>query len=214
MLGHGTKCAEHVSNKTLVFYIKEGYTMKLNGNNREGAHSGPQEEQGRRSRPKKRSNAGRTAAIVVCVVLILAFGAVAWYIGWEKPPERQGGGLVDPTYESSKPQETDAPEASAEPSAEPTEDPNAGAPATLNENMYTFLIVGLDQAANNTDTMMVGRIDTENHKIDVVSLPRDTLVNVSWSVKKLNTLYSPTSTPAATASTGCSTGSRTSWASR
>ena len=190
MLGHGTKCAEHVSNKTLVFYIKEGYTMKLNGNNREGMHSGQQEEQSRRSRPKKRSNAGRTAAIVVCVVLILAFGAVAWYIGWEKPPERHGGGLVDPTYESAKPQATDAPEASAEPSAEPTEDPNAGAPATLNENMYTFLIVGLDQAANNTDTMMVGRIDTENHKIDVVSLPRDTLVNVSWSVKKLNTLYS------------------------
>ena len=190
MLGHGTKCAADMSKQTLVFYIKEGYTMKLNGNNREGMHSGTQEEPGRRSRQKKRSNAGRTAAIVVCVVLILAFGAVAWYIGWEKPPERHGGGLVDPTYESAKPQATDAPEASAEPSAEPTEDPNAGAPATLNENMYTFLIVGLDQAANNTDTMMVGRIDTENHKIDVVSLPRDTLVNVSWSVKKLNTLYS------------------------
>ncbi|MFR3290684.1 MAG: LCP family protein [Lachnospiraceae bacterium] len=55
--------------------------------------------------------------------------------------------------------------------------------------MYTFPVVGLDKAGYNTDTMMVGRIDTKNHEINVVSIPRDTMVNVSWSVKKVNTLY-------------------------
>ena len=93
---------------------------------------------------------------------------------------------MDPTAESVPPAaETLAPTETPE----PTEDPNAGAPASLNEYMYTFLVVGLDKAGYNTDTMMVGRIDTKNHEINVVSIPRDTMVNVSWSVKKVNTLY-------------------------
>ena len=164
--------------------------MKLNGNHHTGSHSPSPSERDAGRGPKKRSKAGKAAAVVVCVVLILVFGAVAWYIAWEKPPERPGGGLVDPTYESTNPQDGGSPDATAEPTVSPAEDPNAGAPASLNENMYTFLVVGLDQVSNSTDTMMVGRIDTENHTIDVVSLPRDTLVNVSWSVKKINTLYS------------------------
>ena len=164
--------------------------MKLNGNHHTGSHSPSSSERDAGRGPKKRSRAGKAAAVAVCVVLILVFGAVAWYIAWEKPPERPGGGLVDPTYESTNPEDGGSPDATAEPTVSPTEDPNAGAPASLNENMYTFLVVGLDQVSNSTDTMMVGRIDTENHTIDVVSLPRDTLVNVSWSVKKINTLYS------------------------
>ena len=164
--------------------------MKLNGNHHTGSHSPSSSERDAGRGPKKRSKAGKAAAVAVCVVLILVFGAVAWYIAWEKPPERPGGGLVDPTYESTNPEDGGSPDATAEPTVSPTEDPNAGAPASLNENMYTFLVVGLDQVSNSTDTMMVGRIDTENHTIDVVSLPRDTLVNVSWSVKKINTLYS------------------------
>ena len=164
--------------------------MKLNGNHHTGSHSPSSSERDAGRGPKKRSKAGKAAAVVVCVVLILVFGAVAWYIAWEKPPERPGGGLVDPTYESTDPEDGGSPDATAEPTVSPTEDHNAGAPASLNENMYTFLVVGLDQVSNSTDTMMVGRIDTENHTIDVVSLPRDTLVNVSWSVKKINTLYS------------------------
>ena len=164
--------------------------MKLNGNHHTGSHSPSPSERDAGRGPKKRSKAGKAAAVAVCVVLILVFGAVAWYIAWEKPPERPGGGLVDPTYESTNPEDGGSPDATAEPTVSPAEDPNAGAPASLNENMYTFLVVGLDQVSNSTDTMMVGRIDTENHTIDVVSLPRDTLVNVSWSVKKINTLYS------------------------
>ena len=124
----------------------------------------------------------------MCVVLVLAFAAVAGYLAWEKPVDRAGGGLVDPTAESVPPKASEAPD--AEPSVEPTQDPNEGAPASLNENMYTFLVVGLDQVSNSTDTIMVGRIDTETHKIDVVSIPRDTMVNVSWGTKRVNTYYS------------------------
>ena len=134
---------------------------------------------------RKAAKRGSKAAIVICVILVLVFGAVAAYMIWEKPPERPGSGLVDPIAPSVSP----TGDASVSPSVEPTEDPNAGAPASLNENMYTFLVVGLDKVGYNTDTMMVGRLDTETHEINVVSIPRDTMVNVSWSVKKVNTLY-------------------------
>lgn len=164
--------------------------MKLNGNHQNN-RSEPERKQPREpGREKRRTpgKAGRTAAIAVCVVLVLAFAAVAGYLAWEKPVDRAGGGLVDPTAESVPPKASEAPD--AEPSVEPTQDPNEGAPASLNENMYTFLVVGLDQVSNSTDTIMVGRIDTETHKIDVVSIPRDTMVNVSWGTKRVNTYYS------------------------
>lgn len=54
---------------------------------------------------------------------------------------------------------------------------------------YTFLIVGLDKVGNNTDTIMVASFDTENDEINVVSLPRDTLINSSSNVKKINSVY-------------------------
>lgn len=164
--------------------------MKLNGNHQNN-RSEPERKQPREPGREKRRTPGKaskTAAIAVCVVLVLAFAAVAGYLAWEKPVDRAGGGLVDPTAESVPPKASEAPD--AEPSVEPTQDPNEGAPASLNENMYTFLVVGLDQVSNSTDTIMVGRIDTETHKIDVVSIPRDTMVNVSWGTKRVNTYYS------------------------
>lgn len=164
--------------------------MKLNGNHQNNRSESERKQPREPGREKRRTpgKAGKTAAIAVCVVLVLAFAAVAGYLAWEKPVDRAGGGLVDPTAESVPPKASEAPD--AEPSVEPTQDPNEGAPASLNENMYTFLVVGLDQVSNSTDTIMVGRIDTETHKIDVVSIPRDTMVNVSWGTKRVNTYYS------------------------
>ena len=108
------------------------------------------------------------------------------YALFEKPPERGQSGLVRPGAESTAPESAD-PNASATPT--PTEDPNAGAPASLVDGMYTFLIVGFDQVAYHTDTIMVGRMDTVNHTINVVSIPRDTLMNISGGTKKINELF-------------------------
>ena len=51
------------------------------------------------------------------------------------------------------------------------------APEGREDGKFTFLIVGLDKVGNNTDTIMVARFDTKNDNINVVSLPRDTLIN-------------------------------------
>ena len=122
----------------------------------------------------------------VGVELSLIHIFVIVYALFEKPPERGQSGLVRPGAESTAPESAD-PNASATPT--PTEDPNAGAPASLVDGMYTFLIVGFDQVAYHTDTIMVGRMDTVNHTINVVSIPRDTLMNISGGTKKINELF-------------------------
>jgi LCP family protein required for cell wall assembly len=55
---------------------------------------------------------------------------------------------------------------------------------------YTFLLFGLDNSGGNlTDTMMVGAYDGENKKAYLISIPRDTKVNVQREVKKMNSAY-------------------------
>ncbi len=58
------------------------------------------------------------------------------------------------------------------------------------KGVYTFLLVGKDTAGGgNTDTMILVTFDTKGKTVDAMSLPRDTMVNVSWRNKKLNTVY-------------------------
>lgn len=56
--------------------------------------------------------------------------------------------------------------------------------------VYTFLVVGKDTGGGgNTDTMILATYDTREKTLDAMSLPRDTMTNVSWNNKKLNTVY-------------------------
>ena len=55
--------------------------------------------------------------------------------------------------------------------------------------VYTILVAGVDVVSNNTDTIMVGQLDTVNHTLNVVSIPRDTLTNIKHEVKKANSAY-------------------------
>ena len=62
-----------------------------------------------------------------------------------------------------------------------------------NESKYTFLVLGIDVLSGevgNSDAIMVMTFDVENLTLDVVNIPRDTLVNVSWDLKKANSIYS------------------------
>lgn len=57
------------------------------------------------------------------------------------------------------------------------------------EDFFTFLLVGVDDGNGNADTIMVVAYDVANGKVNVLSVPRDTLVNVSRNVKKINAAY-------------------------
>ena len=135
---------------------------------------------------KKRSPGKVIGAVCGALVALVALVIIVYSL-WEEPPARNTGGLMNPLAESTEPQQSADPEASATP--EPTEDPNAGAPVSHNDSMYTFLVVGFDQVAYHTDTIMVGSLNTDTHEIYVYSIPRDTLMNISGGTKKINELF-------------------------
>ncbi len=57
------------------------------------------------------------------------------------------------------------------------------------EGVYTILLFGEDTSSQSTDTIMLITADTVNKTCNVVSIPRDSMVNVSWSTKKINSVY-------------------------
>ena len=142
---------------------------------------------------KHKKNRWKKVLLVVVIILAVAIGLFAWYRSWAKLPDIEQGGLHDPTADESpaieSPEVTPGADASPSPSVEPTPDVNISG---QREGVYTFLAIGTDQVSGSTDTIMVATFDIVNHTIDVVSIPRDTLVSVSWGTKKVNTIYAST----------------------
>lgn len=142
--------------------------------------------------PKKK---GRTALLVICIILAVAAVGTVVYALWERPPMITPG----PTP-STNPTETAQPDARPDDSTgEPLDKPDDTAeeiPAAplmtdRSSGAYTFLLVGRDFASNSTDTIIVGRMDTKAHTVHCVNIPRDTLINISWAntPKKINAVY-------------------------
>lgn len=114
---------------------------------------------------------------VLLVLLIISVGGFVFVKLWAAPPEVSGRHLNTPEFAGDP---SSLPEASEKPLNEP-DDKNAG--------KYTFAVLGMDKLAKLTDVILVVRFDTAEHKLNVVSIPRDTLVNIPENVKKINTLY-------------------------
>ena len=170
--------------------------MKLSGNKRNGRYVPSSERH--QAEPSKKTNkankeffedpraaraamrkkrARRTRRILLAVLLIILVIAAVIY-GFikfgVKPPDMKP--------KPPKPSASSAAEASGN-NAVPVSSDRKG-------NQYTFIIFGMDDGNGNTDTIMVANFDADNYKMNVVNIPRDTLVNVSWNTKKVNTLYS------------------------
>lgn len=116
----------------------------------------------------------RLCLAVFFTLAALGVAALAAYLLWETPPARL---------------EEDAPAPLAAPEAEPEAPDEPSAPAGRTDRVYTLLLAGLDRASNSTDTILVGRLDTGRRRLDLVSIPRDTLINRDWSVRKINAVY-------------------------
>lgn len=73
--------------------------------------------------------------------------------------------------------------------SEEEEEQGAATPvdSTRKKGCYTFLVAARDVASGCTDVIIVGRFDTENKTINMVSIPRDTMINKGNL--KVNTAY-------------------------
>ncbi len=130
------------------------------------------------SRNKRANSSLQTIAVLSVSVLFVLTALVGLYKCFSKPPEPSGGALPNQNSGADALQPDDA----AAPQTE------AGA-AGRKEGFYTILVGGLDDENGGSDTNLLVALDAKNGAINVVSLPRDTLLNVSWSVKKLNNAY-------------------------
>lgn len=142
------------------------------------------------ARQKKLNKTLRIAVIVAAVLAALLCMAALAYAILSTPPDVSDSNLKD----QGTPVPAETPAASAEPETvrepEDTPEPEPTPEASFRrENTYTLLVVGRDKVGLNTDTIMAARFDCGAGTLDVVSIPRDTLVNVPWAVKKVNSVY-------------------------
>ena len=136
----------------------------------------PQKPKTKRTPKQKALRAGFITVMVLAALIVVLGGA---YLLFVRPPESANKpGSRDPDREQS---------GVSAPGEQPDSNGDIGG---VKENYFTFLLVGRDTyGGGNTDTMMLASYDVANQHLNVMSLPRDTLVNVSWDIKKLNSVY-------------------------
>lgn len=59
----------------------------------------------------------------------------------------------------------------------------------LKQGTYNILCVGIDKGETNADTIILISFDTISKKINLLSIPRDTMSNVNRFVRKINASY-------------------------
>ena len=135
---------------------------KETGKNGKNGINGQKES--KEQRAYKRKKRQRRRVVTLAVLAAIALGLFAFIKMWAKPPE------------TSEPPDEVIPS-----------DP--GGASVRKDGYYTFVVCGTDDGNGNTDTILVGSFDTVNDKVNVISVPRDTMINVPWSIKKINSAY-------------------------
>ena len=136
-----------------------------------GCESGPRR---RPKKKKKRTNRGERAAVTLLSLLFLVVAAAAVVKYVVRAPEPDAGKEDKKTEQDSAQQEgSDGIETIAN-------------GKERKKYCYTILLSGVDNDAGGSDTNMLMRFDAENDAIDIVSLPRDSLMS---NGHKLNYAY-------------------------
>lgn len=126
---------------------------------------------------KRRRHSRRERAILtLCIVLFAGVAVIGFVRGYIRAPELS------------------EPDDSAQSGAGDTDADSVGTDDTTparerKESYYTVLVSGVDDGNGGSDTNILLSIDAQNGVINAVSIPRDTLLNVSWNVKKFNASY-------------------------
>lgn len=153
---------------------------------KEQRHAGGSRLEKKPQKPKKPSRFTRQQKIMLAVAIVLAAVlavVLAWRVVFVRPDlnNRRGGAIISKREDGQEEiEEIDYGEGVR---------PRADG-ARKSEDYYTVLILGRDTGGGgNTDTMLLASYDVTNQKATVMSIPRDTMVNVSWDVKKINSVY-------------------------
>ena len=138
--------------------------------------AGRRRERNRAGRRSARLTGGQKGLIAVAAVLAVALmGVAAWKSLFVRPELPDKG-----TGPDGSAQEIDWGEGVR---------PRGGG-ERKSKDYWTVLILGRDTGGGgNTDTMLLASYDVTNQKATVMSIPRDTMVNIPYDVKKINGVY-------------------------
>ena len=138
--------------------------------------AGRRRERDRAGRRSARLTGGQKGLIAVAAVLAVALmGVAAWKSLFVRPELPDKG-----TGPDGSAQEIDWGEGVR---------PRGGG-ERKSKDYWTVLILGRDTGGGgNTDTMLLASYDVTNQKATVMSIPRDTMVNIPYDVKKINGVY-------------------------
>lgn len=129
--------------------------------------------------PHEGMSGGKKALIiagsVLGVILLIALAAVVVMELWITPPK------IDDNLTLNTPVVT--PKVNEEVDDPPEQVNQTG----RKDGCFTFAIAGIDVASGNTDVMLVGKLDTVEGTLNVISIPRDTLMN--YGTYKINSAY-------------------------
>jgi len=164
------------------------------GNNNHGNGNG-------RKRGKAKKSRLRTLIKSFMILTIIVMAVTAGVLGvWRhtvQPPEQPTVYDIFPEHaQPARPREPErAPAFIADPEPDPADEgildalpPFVETDWQRRERFFTFLIFGLDEGAN-TDTIMVAGFDEIAGRGYVISIPRDTRVDVQRRVRKINAAY-------------------------
>ena len=125
---------------------------------------------------------------LLSVLIFSAYGAVLWFI---EPPQPGVGQMTRP------PQHTVHLTGSGGGSSETGESQNTEhitiprpdvEEGVWRNGVFSVLILGEDDGFGGPDVIMLALFDTNVPSLDVLSIPRDTVVNVPWGLKKINSV--------------------------
>ena len=138
--------------------------------------AGRRRERDRAGRRSARLTGGQKGLIAVAAVLAVALmGVAAWKSLFVRPELPDKG-----TGPDGSAQEIDWGEGVR---------PRGGG-ERKSKDYWSVLILGRDTGGGgNTDTMLLASYDVTNQKATVMSIPRDTMVNIPYDVKKINGVY-------------------------
>jgi len=131
-------------------------------------------QNGKKRKRKRSGSRGERVVVTLLSLLFLTVAAVATVKYVVRAPEPDAGKeSVQTEQDGTQDEDTDAIETIAN-------------GKERKKYCYTILVYGVDNDAGGSDTNMLMRFDAEGKKIDVVSLPRDTLMS---NGHKLNSSY-------------------------
>lgn len=138
---------------------------------------------------KKRMSPYILTLLIILGVLVLLLGAAAAYVAisaYKKPSVDSGG-----FYTGRGDRETGAGARESDRTPQTSDETGSDDPGTQvrrKDNYYTFLVLGKDQVAMNTDVIMLVSYDVASQKVSIAQIPRDTYIRYNGRAHKINAM--------------------------